>query len=194
MIEFQQLDKFQLPPNFRGKSGVLVQVWWLVQNILFKPSPQFMYGWRRWLLRSFGAKVGKGVILRPSCTVTYPWKVEIGDYSWIGDEVVLYSLGNIHIGKNTVISQRSYICTGSHDYSAPHFDIYEKPIHIEDECWLATDVYVAPGIRIGRGAVVGARSSVYKDLPGAKIYVGNPAKMIKERYASVHQFSLNNES
>lgn len=140
-----------------------------------------MYGWRRWLLRSFGAKIGKGVIIRPSAHTQFPWKLTIGDYSWIGDEVVLYSLGEINIGENVVISQRSYICTGSHDYKDPAFSIYQEPITIEDECWLATDVYVAPGVTIGRCTVIGARSSIYKDLPAEKICLGNPAKIIKNR-------------
>ena len=170
-----------MPPGFRGKPGWYIQLWWLVQALLFKTSPQFMYGWRRFLLRSFGAKVGKGVILRPNVHTQFPWKVSIGDYSWIGDEVVLYSLGNIFIGSNVVVSQRSYLCTGSHDYNSIGFDIYSVPIVIEDECWLATDVYVAPGVTIGKGTVVGARSSVFKSLPPGKICMGSPAKVVRER-------------
>lgn len=177
----QDLSSFSLPPNFRGRSGLTVQLWWLIHAFLFKPSPQFFYGWRRFLVKLFGAKVGKNVLLRPSCSITYPWKVTIGDNSWIGDEVVLYSLGPINIGKNVVISQRSYICTGSHDYSKPDFPIFHEKIVIEDDCWLATDVYVAPGITIGTGTVVGARSSVFKDLPKEKVCLGSPAKPIKDR-------------
>lgn len=177
----QDLSKFSIPKGFRGKSGIYVQLWWLVQAILFKPSPQILYGWRRFLLRCFGAKIGKNVIIRPSVTITYPWKVSIGDYSWIGDDVVLYSLGEIEIGKNAVISQKSYLCAGTHDYSKSDFPILGKKIIVEDECWLATDVYVAPAIRIGKSTVVGARSSVFKDLPAGKVCVGNPAKVIKER-------------
>ena len=140
-----------------------------------------MYGWRRFLLRLFGAKIGKKVIIRPSATITYPWKVTIGDYSWIGDDVVLYSLGEIEIGNNVVISQKSYLCAASHDYTKEDFPIWAKKITIEDECWLATDVYVAPGITIGKGTVVGARSSVFKDLASGKVCVGSPAKPIKDR-------------
>jgi putative colanic acid biosynthesis acetyltransferase WcaF len=84
--------------------------------ILFRTSPQFLYGWRNFLLRLFGAKIGKKVIIRPSVKITYPWKLSIGDYSWIGDDVDLYTLGEIDIGNHVVISQRSYLCTGSHDY------------------------------------------------------------------------------
>lgn len=179
----QNLEFYKTPENFRGRSAFTVQFWRIVYTILFRPSPQIMYGWRRFLLRSFGAKVGKKVILRPTAQITYPWKVSIGDFSWIGDDVVLYSLGEIEVGSNTVISQRCYICTGSHDYHSERFDIYAQKITIGSKCWLATDVYVAPSISIGNGALVGARSSVFKDLPSNKVCIGNPAKPIKDRKA-----------
>ena len=99
---YQKLNTFQLPKNFRGRSPIVVQFWWLIQGTLFRMSPQFMYGFRRFLLRLFGAKIGKKVIIRPSVKITYPWKLSIGDYSWIGDQVDLYTLGNITIGKNVV--------------------------------------------------------------------------------------------
>lgn len=140
-----------------------------------------MYGWRRFLLRLFGAQIGKKALIRPSVNVTYPWKLKIGDYSWIGDNVVLYTLGNIEIGSHTVISQRSYICTGSHDYTSPTFDIYTKAIHIGDQVWIAADVFVAPGVTIGDGAVVGLRSTVLHDLPSGMVCYGNPAKPIRPR-------------
>ena len=177
----QQLDQFKIPPDFRGKPGWYVQLWWIVEAILFRPSPQFMYGWRRFLLRSFGASIGHKVIIRSSVQTQFPWKVKIGDHSWIGDHVILYSLGNIEIGKHVVISQKCYLCTGSHDYKKSEFPIYSDPIYIEDKCWLATDVYVAPGVRIGTGTVVGARSSVFKSLPANKVCIGTPAIAIKDR-------------
>lgn len=177
----QKLNTFKLPENFRGRNAFVVQLWWLVQGVFFRNSPQFMYGFRRFLLRSFGAKIGKNVIIRPTVKTTYPWKVTVGDYSWIGDDVVLYSLGEIEIGKNVVISQKSYLCTASHDYLQSDFRIFAKKITIEDECWLATDVYVAPGITIERGTVIGSRSSVYKNMPSNKVCIGNPAKIIRER-------------
>lgn len=177
----QDLSKFKLPINFRGRNAFIVQLWWIVQSLLFRPSLQFMYSWRRFLLKLFGAKIGKNVIIRPSVKITYPWKLKIDDHSWIGDDVNLYTLGEIEIGKNVVVSQKSYICTGSHDYLKPNFPIFAKKITIKDECWLASDVFVAPGITIGKGTVVGSRSSVYKDLPPNKICIGNPVKIIRER-------------
>lgn len=177
----QRLDLFLLPKSFRGRSVFWCQLWWLVQSLLFATSPQFMYKWRVFLLRSFGARIGKNVIIRPSVRTTYPWKLKIGDNSWIGDQVELYTLGEIIIGKNSVVSQRSYLCTGSHDPQKIDFPIFAKPIVIENGVWIATDVFIAPGVTINNNAVVGARSSVYHTLAADYIYLGNPAKPIKPR-------------
>ena len=179
--DYQKLEEFRLPQGFRGRTGWYVQLWWLVQSTFFAMSPQFMYGWRVLLLRLFGAKVGKGVIVRPSVRVTYPWKVSIGNNVWIGDHAELYSLGEIEIGDDVVISQKSYLCAATHDYTKPSFDMIDKKITIEDQVWIATDVFVAPGVRIKRGALVGARSSVFSDMPEGMICVGSPAKPVKPR-------------
>jgi len=180
----QDLSSFKLPHDFRGRSAITVQLWWVVQATLFAWSPQFAYSFRAWLLQIFGAKIGIHTVIRPTVTVTYPWKVSIGDYAWIGDDVVLYSLGEIEIGANAVVSQRSYICTGGHDYTKPTFDIFATKIVIEPEAWVATDVFVAPGVRIGKGSVIGARSSVFKDMPPKMICYGNPAKPMQPRIMS----------
>jgi putative colanic acid biosynthesis acetyltransferase WcaF len=178
---YQRMEGFQVPPGFRGRSKAMVQLWWLVQATLFAMSPQVMYGWRAWLLRRFGARIGRGAIIRPSVKIPYPWKLTIGDHCHIGDEVQLYTYGEIEIGDCAVVSQRSYICAGSHDYTSPSFDIFAKKIVIGSEAWLATDVFVAPGVTIGPGAVVGARSSVFHDVPPASIAVGTPARVVGER-------------
>jgi putative colanic acid biosynthesis acetyltransferase WcaF len=177
----QDLKSFKLPKEFRGRPAWFVQLWWLVQATLFRWSPQVAYSWRRWLLRLFGARIGEGVLIRATVEITYPWKLAVGDWSWIGDSVTLYTLGDIVIGDNVVVSQYSYICSASHDYSAPTFDIFAKPVHIESEVWIATDVFVSPGVRIGRGAVVGVRSLVLSDLPEMMVCVGQPAKAVRPR-------------
>ncbi len=177
----QDLASFQLPPGFRGRSGFVVQIWWLVQGVFFGLSPQFMYGWRRWLLRLFGAKIGKGVLVRSSARITYPWKLSIGDYSWVGDNSVLYNLGQIDIGSNVAIAHHVYLCTGFHDYECPEFTIKASPVIIEDEVWLTNDVFISPGVTIGHGSVVGARSSVLTDLPPMMLCYGNPAKPVRPR-------------
>ena len=175
------LDTFKLPKNFRGRGVLIVQLWWFVQSTLFALSPQICYRWRVYLLRLFGAKIGKKVIIRPNVKITYPWKLSVGDFSWIGDNVELYTLGEIRIGSNSIISQRSYLCTGSHDYNSTSFDIFAKPIIIGDSCWIATDVFIAPGVQIDDGCIIGARSSVFKNLPAYSICRGDPALKIRSR-------------
>jgi putative colanic acid biosynthesis acetyltransferase WcaF len=178
---YQDLSLFKVPAGFRGKPAWIAQVWWLVQSTLFRLSPQFMFDWRSFLLRCFGAKIGKGVKIRPSVKITYPWKLEIGNNSWVGDDCDLYTLGNISIGNNVAIAHRVYICTGTHNYSSLSFDILAKNVVIEDEVWIPNDVFVGPGVTIGFGAVVGARSTVLHNLPGGMISFGNPAKPVKAR-------------
>ena len=181
-LKYQDLSKFKVPDGFRGRrSKVYTQLWWFVQSSLFKYSPKFMYNFRCSLLRFFGAKIGKGVLIRPSDTITYPWKLTIGDYTWIGDDSILYNLGHIEIGSNVAIAHRVYLCTGLHDMDKITFDIGAKDIIIKDEVWLPNDVFVGPGVTIGRGSVIGARSSVFADMPEGMICYGSPAKAVKPR-------------
>ncbi len=177
----QDLGRFSLPDGFRGRPAWFVQLWWLVQSVLFATSPQVLYGWRRFLLRLFGADVGRNVLIRPSVRVTYPWKVSIGDNAWIGDDVELYSLGPIKIGSNAVISQGSYLCAGTHDHNAIAFDIVASTVTVESQAWVAAQAFIAPGVTIGRGAVVGARAVVLADVPPLAVAVGHPAKVVKQR-------------
>ena len=181
LLRVQDLSTFEMPANFRGRPGWFVQLWWIADALLFKPSPQALYGWRRALLRMFGADVGKGAIIRPSARITYPWKVSIGDYAWVGDDVTLYSLGPIEIGAHAVVSQRSYLCAGDHDYKRRTFPIRGRAVRIGAHAWVATDVFVAPGVTIGEAAVVGARSTVLRDLPPAMVCYGYPAVAVRPR-------------
>lgn len=185
---WQNLALFRMPDGFRGRPAWFVQLWWIVQASLFAWSPQVLYGWRRALLRLFGAKIGDGVMVRPTAKITYPWKLSIGDYAWVGDDVVLYTLDQITIGANAVVSQKSYICTGTHDLGSIAFDIFGKPIVIGPEAWIATDVFVAPGVSIGRGVIVGARSAVFKDIPEGMIAKGSPARIIRPRTKNPAEF------
>lgn len=177
----QNLEIYRVQSSYRGRSPLFVQLWWIVQATLFRRSPQVLYGFRRWLLRAFGGDIGKGAIIRPSVTVTYPWKVKIGSYSQIGDDVVIYSLAPITIGNSVVVSQKSYLCSGTHNFRSESFEIQSSPITIEDQVWLAADVFVAPGVTVGKGTVVGARSSVFTDLPEMMICTGSPARPVRPR-------------
>lgn len=185
------LSKFVLPEGFRGRSPLVVQLWWLVQSTLFRWSPQLAYGFRVWLLRAFGASVGKHVLIRPSAKFTYPWKVTLGDWVWIGDDVVLYSLDEIVIESHAVISQKSYLCAGDHDYTSMDFRIRGAPIRVGAGAWIAADVFLAPGVRVGDGAVIGARSSVFSDMPRFTLCHGYPCKPVRARGLRLQQGDLN---
>ena len=175
------LSRFFVPKEFRGRSKWVVQLWWIAQDWLFRPSPQFMYGWRRFLWRLFGAEVGRDVLIRPTARVTFPWNVTVGDNSWIGDYAELYSLAPIQIGRNSIVSQRAYLCAGTHDYSKVDFPLVAKPIRIEDEVWIAAGAFIFPGVTIGKGSIVAAASLVLQDMPGATICAGHPARPIRQR-------------
>lgn len=177
----QDLSLFRLPADFRGRSALVCQAWWIIQDTLFRWSPQFMYGFRNALLRLFGAQIGTAVMIRPTVRIQFPWKVIIGDYTWIGDHAELYSLGPISIGAHAVISQMCYLCTATHDPSEVDFPIYATSMTVGDEVWLCAGVFIMPGANIGRGAVVGARSLVTKDIPAMALAKGNPAVVTGER-------------
>lgn len=181
---FQDLSEYRNPAGFRGRPAWFVQLWWAVEALLVRPSPQILFGWRRAILRLFGAKIGPNVLIRPSVRIVYPWKVSIGADSWIGDDVNLYSLGEIEIGNDVVISQGTYLCTGSHDHRQPDFPIFARRIVVEPEAWIAAQCFVAPGITIGRGAVVQSRAVVMGDVPSGVIVGGHPATVIGNRVAS----------
>jgi putative colanic acid biosynthesis acetyltransferase WcaF len=165
----------------RGRNGAIILLWWFVQGTIFRFSLHNSYGFRRLLLKLFGARIGEGVRIRSSAKFTYPWKVEIGEYSWVGDAAEFYSLDHIKVGSNCVISQKAYLCTGSHDITDPCFGLILKPIVINDNAWIGADAFVGQGVTIGAGAVLAARSSAFKDLPEWKVCIGNPAKAVKDR-------------
>jgi putative colanic acid biosynthesis acetyltransferase WcaF len=156
-------------------------LWNIVQATLFRFSPRRADAWRAFLLRSFGARVGKVRLLRSTVRVEVPWNVELGDGAQIGDRVYLYSLGPISIGAHTVVSQFSHLCAGTHDFERTDFPLLRVPIRIGERCWIAAESFVGPGVTVGDGVVVGARASVMKDLPAWKVCVGAPARPVSDR-------------
>ncbi|MFI8656233.1 putative colanic acid biosynthesis acetyltransferase [Priestia megaterium] len=177
-----RLEEYNQDGYSKGNSSFVILAWWFIQATLFRFSLHNMYGWRNFLIGLFGANIGQGVKIRSSAKFTYPWKVTIGDYSWIGDNVQFYSLDEIRIGANCVVSQESYLCTGSHNTKDPHFGLITKPIVIKDGAWVASDVFVYPGVTINEMAVVAARSTVIKDIPANEVHAGSPAKYVKKRF------------
>ncbi|BBZ56375.1 WcaF family extracellular polysaccharide biosynthesis acetyltransferase [Mycolicibacterium phocaicum] len=179
--KFQDLTLFKSPDSQRGRPAWFVQLWWIVDALLVRPTPQFLYAWRRGVLRLFGATIGKGVLIRPGVRVTYPWKLIVGDHCWIGDNAVIYTIDQVTLGDQVVVSQEAYLCAGTHDPRDVSFPVVASPVTIEPECWIAARAFVGPGVRIGRGAVVGACSVVQSDVPPATVVAGFPARAIQKR-------------
>jgi len=140
-----------------------------------------MHAWRCLLLRLFGAKVGRGVHPYPSARIWAPWNLEMGDHSCLGPYVDCYTMERITIGAHSTISQYSYLCTGSHDYLNIDMPLVAAPITIGERVWITADVFVGPGVTIGEGAVVLARSTVCKSVEPWVVVGGSPAKFIKAR-------------
>jgi putative colanic acid biosynthesis acetyltransferase WcaF len=153
----------------------------MVQASLFAWTPRFAYGWRNFLLRLFGAKIGKGVKIRASVKILFPWKLTVGDHSWIGDSADINCWAPITIGANVCISQHAFLGSGSHNMWAIGFDTMEQPIVIEDEVWVAVGAYVMPGLTLRRGTIITAASVILKSTKPDTIYRGNPAVAITQR-------------
>ncbi len=178
---FVDLRQYHQPGYYAGASRVTMLIWWLVQSIAFPLTLHTAHGIRCWLLRIFGAKIGQRVMIRPTARITYPWNLEIGDHSWVGDDAVLYSLAPIKIGRHCVISQKSYLCTGSHDISDSRFGLVTGEIVVENGAWIATDCFIGPNVCIGANAIIGVRSTVLTTMPPGQLCVGTPCKPVKPR-------------
>jgi putative colanic acid biosynthesis acetyltransferase WcaF len=179
MSGFERLKYVDTLPR-SGKARRLV--WGVVYQLLFRPTPRWMlHGWRRFLLRSFGAKVGVGCRIAPTCSIWAPWNLEIGDFTAIADGVDVYTMARIRIGSKVAISQRTFLCTGTHDTRSLLRPLVTREIVIEDHVWIAAESFIHPGCVLGEGSVVGARSVVTHDLPAWMICVGAPCRPIKPR-------------
>ena len=156
-------------------------LWMFAQLLLFRASFHNWYAWRRFVLRSFGATIGPRVRVRPTAQIELPWNLDLGEGVIIGDHAILYALGKIKVGPFTVISQYSHLCAGTHDHTRRSFPLICHPITIGREAWVAADSFVGPNVTIGDRSVIGARSSVFSDIPPDVIAAGTPARVLKPR-------------
>ncbi|MFM8331384.1 MAG: hypothetical protein ACKN9T_06820 [Candidatus Methylumidiphilus sp.] len=166
------------------KNRLARMLWKLVWLSLYRLSPRPLHGWRCFLLRRFGAKIGKGAHPYPSAKIWAPWNLTMHDYSCLADDVDCYCVAPITIGAHSTVSQYSYLCSASHDYRQAHMPLITSPIHIGNKVWVAADVFVGPGVHIGDGAVVAARASVIKDVAAWTVVAGTPAQFVKTRVLS----------
>jgi putative colanic acid biosynthesis acetyltransferase WcaF len=167
------------PHSLRNKVGRVV--WAVVYAVAFRPSPRLFYGWRRLLLRWFGASVGRNARVDPSTRFWAPWNMDIGEEASLGPAVYCYCVSPIWIGAHATISQEAFLCTASHDVTDPHMRLTHAPIRVEDEGWVCARAYIGPGVTISRGAVVGACSVVTRLVAPWTIVAGNPARPVGPR-------------
>ncbi len=180
MSDVAEIDA-RTQPCFSLRNRLGRVAWGLVYWTLFRPSPRPLHAWRAWLLRCFGARLGGGTHIYPGAVIWAPWNLECGDAVGVASGAILYNQGAIRIGARAVVSQGAHLCSGTHDYEHPGFPLLTRPISIGAEVWLAAECFVHPGVTVGEGAVVGARSVVVKDLPPWMVCAGNPAKPLKPR-------------
>ena len=157
-------------------------LWALIYILFFQISPRLFYGWRNFILRIMGARIGKNVKIYPSARIMYPWLLEIGNNTTISWDVKVYNLAFSKIGNNTMISQYSHLCGGTHDFRSPDFDLIRTGFTIGNNVWIAADAFVGPGVTVNDNAVVAARAVVIKDVEAGTIVGGNPAKVIGKRF------------
>lgn len=174
------LSQYNYSFSLSNKLGRLT--WSVCYWILFRPFNLAIFkAWRAFVLRIFGAKLGENAEIYASAKIWAPWNLEMGAHSSMGPAVDCYNQGKIRIGKHTIISQKSYLCASTHDFTISNYPLLLVPITIGDQVWIAADAFIGPGVSVGDGAVVGARASVFKNVGPWTVVGGNPARHIKDR-------------
>ena len=168
-------------PAFSRRNRLARLAWNLTAALLFRTSPRPMHGWRGFLLRCFGAKLGKGVHVYPKAKIWAPWNLECADYAGIGDGAEIYNPAPMHFGEFCVVSQDSLVCGATHDYNDPEFPLLAFEMSVGARAWICARACVAPGVQVGEGAVLGLASVATRDLEPWTVYGGAPALARKER-------------
>jgi putative colanic acid biosynthesis acetyltransferase WcaF len=179
----------------RGAPRWKEALWVLTRCVFFQNSFPWPSELRVELLRLFGAKIGKGVVIRANVNISFPWRLTIGDHVWIGEDVGILSLESVTLGSNVCISQRAYLCTGSHDFRRDDFKLKVAPIKIRSGSWVAAAAFIGPGVEVGSGSVVAAGSVVFQNVPANSLVCGNPAEVARqiERDSLAKHTALPNE-
>ena len=166
----------------RGRNKTVEIIWYFCKVFFFLSAVPYPSGFKVFLLKTFGAKLGKGIVIKPRVNIHFPWKLTIGNDVWIGEEAFLLNFEPFVIGNNVCISQRAFLCGGNHDYKIPSMPYRNGAITLEDGCWIGANCFIGPDVVIGIDTVVSAGSVVTKSLPCNGIYKGNPVQFIKNRW------------
>ena len=164
-----------------GRSRFVQALWFFIGLPLLRFPLIPMGIVRRTTLRIFGARLGRGLVIKPGVRVKYPWLLEIGNDCWIGEDCWIDNLAPVALGDNVCISQGAYVCTGNHDWSDPSFGLIVRPVRFESGAWVGARALIGPGVTVGECAVVTAGSVVNKAVPSYEIHAGNPAQFVRKR-------------
>ena len=156
-------------------------LWGLAWLVLARFTPPLLHGWRRLVLRAFGAKVGRGARVHGSVAIWLPRNLELGEYVLIGPGARLYDQGAIAIGAWSVVSQRAHLCASTHRLDDPDFQLECRPVAVGQRCWVAAEAFVGPGVVMGDGSVLAARGALFESTEADGIYRGNPATLVRRR-------------
>jgi putative colanic acid biosynthesis acetyltransferase WcaF len=165
----------------RGAPLWIEALWYFLGLPILRSSFITSSALRCWLLRLFGAKVGRGVYIKPGVRVKFPWYLEVGDYSWLGEDLWIDNLAHVKIEAHCCLSQGAYLCTGNHDWSTTNMRLFRQPITCKHGCWIGAKAIVCPGVVVGAGAIVTAGSVVTSDIPEMEVHTGNPARFVRRR-------------
>lgn len=181
ILDAKSSQPFSGRPSFSLANRIERVAWQFAWLLLARWTPAMFSPWRIWLLKRFGAQVGAGAAIAASTRVWLPRHLSLGSRAALGPHVDCYCMAPIHVGERTVVSQRAHLCAGSHDIRDPHFQLIARPISIGDDVWIAAEAFVAPGVKVGDGAVLAARGCAFSDLEAWTIYRGNPALALRPR-------------
>ena len=168
-------------PSFSRRNRLARLAWQMVLLLLFRPTPPPLHAWRCWLLRKFGARIGSPCYVYNDVEIWAPWNLRMADYSTLGRRVICYSMAPVKLGERAVVSQGVHLCTGSHNHQSENFQLFACPIEIGADAWICAEAFLAPGVSIGEGAVIGARAVVSRDQPAWMVCAGNPCRQLKPR-------------
>ena len=164
-----------------GRGLVTRLAWLLVEAVIFLNPAVTSYGLKRRLLRAFGAQIGDGLVIKPGVHIKHPWRLRLGDHVWLGERAWIDNLVQVDVGDDVCISQGAYLCTGNHDWSDPGMRLFARPIVVEPGAWIGAAARVAPGVTVGREAVLSLGAVLFTDAQPGHVYAGNPAAPVGER-------------
>jgi putative colanic acid biosynthesis acetyltransferase WcaF len=175
------LDQYNVGAYTPGATLLQQLLWYFLGDPLVRTILLPISGIKVFILRLFGARIGQGVCIKPGVKIKFPWRLTLGDHTWLGEQAWLDNVAPITVGSHVCISQGAYLCTGNHNWRDPHFALTAAPITIGDSAWIAANATVGPGVTVGAGAILGLGSVACRDLQPWMIYQGNPAQPIKPR-------------